>query len=269
MIRNKIKIVADKTARTLAFYFLNEQQKWCSVSNSSVLSRKKYITANIKESSAEIIFIINSVYNTGNRGVDIYFEGSEEDFSILCETIAKTFPDENIACLIQRTNIAVAGKLQSGKSTLITEMGIYKNANYVYSKDTNAEIYTNEDATTVWYEIPGIDIGIENVITAREAFEKLAKKGLTTFVYCLRTSKIETLEEELIHFVSEEYPSIKIILVLTQYLDEDVTAFSEQLKKRMDRTTVIPLLAKSIKTREGIIEAYGLDKLDQAIFEGR
>ena len=35
--------MANQTARTLAFYFLNEQQKWCSVSNSSVLSRKKYI----------------------------------------------------------------------------------------------------------------------------------------------------------------------------------------------------------------------------------
>ena len=75
------------------------------------------------------------------------------------------------------------------------------------------------------------------------------------------------MEEELIHFVANNYSSVKIILALTQYLDEEQTAFPEQLSEQLDGIRVVPLLAKDLKTREGTISAFGLDKLEHYIFE--
>ena len=60
-----------------------------------------------------------------------------------------------------------------------------------------------------------------------------------------------------------------MILALTKYTDEEGASYSNQLSNRMKGVKVIPLLAKDLKTRQGTIEAYGLDILDQAIFEGR
>lgn len=267
MTRNQVKIVSDKDTKTLAFYFMNEQQKWCAVSNSSVLSRKEYVTASIKERSSDIVDVINRIYNVGNRGVDIYFEGPVKDFHVLKETLSEEFSNKNIICYIQQSIIAVAGKVQSGKTTLIFGLGGYKGKSYHYTDVDGIATYTDDEGTTIWYEIPGIDIGKENVIAVRESFERLAKKGVTTFIYCLRTSKIEPLEEELIHFVANNYSSVKIILALTQYLDEEQTAFPEQLSEQLDGIRVVPLLAKDLKTREGTISAFGLDKLEHYIFE--
>lgn len=269
MAQNKIKIKTNPENNTLSFFILSEQQKWCPVSNSSALSRKKFVNANIKDISAEIIESIDSVYNMRSRGVDIYFEGSNEDYSVLQNTINTLFADKNIKSFLQKTVIAVAGKVQSGKTTLIEAMARSKGEEYQLDDTVEIPTYSNVNGTVVWYEIPGIDIGIENLIAARETFERLAKSGITTFIYCLSSTKIELLEEEFINFVTNNYSSVKVILALTKYTDEEEAIYSNQLSNRMKGVKVIPLLAKDLKTRQGTIEAYGLDILDQAIFEGR
>ena len=130
-------------------------------------------------------------------------------------------------------------------------------------------IYTDESGATIWYEVPGIDLGIENVNAARAKFEKLAEQGLTNLVYCLGTSKLESLEEEFITYVQSEYPSIHILVALTQFKEEDSDVFVDQLSTQLNGVKVIPVLARDVKIRGGVISAYGVDDIDSYIFEGK
>lgn len=270
MKRNQIKIVSNVKKQTLAFFMKDEQEKWREVSNSSPLSRKKYKASSIKKSVEEIVRVIGSEYNPGNRGVDIYFEGTEEDFCILKNVIDKKFSPNYLDCIyVQETQIAVAGKVGSGKTTLIKGIEEYKGVSFMHQENKGLSAYSDEESKVVWYEIPGIDIGVENIIAARDTFEQLANEGLTTFVYCLGTTKIEPPEEELIMFVRNDYPSIKILVVLTRFVDDDNKTYADQLSSNLNGTKVIPVLAKEMKTRSGIIPAYGIDDVDRYIFEGR
>ena len=101
---------------------------------------------------------------------------------------------------------------------------------------------------------------------ARNALEKLAKSNITTFVYCLGTKKIEALEEELISFARDNYPDIKILVVLTQFVDEEQDKYVEQLSADLEGVKVIPVLAMDKKTRHGVVSAYGLDDIERYIF---
>lgn len=270
MLRNQIKIVSNKKRQSLAFYLKNEADEWRLVSNDSVLSRKEYICATIQSRAVDIVRVISTVYNPGNRGVDISFEGEEKDFLFLKDTIDSQFSGSNITCNMQRTLIAVAGKIGAGKTTLIKGFGKYKDISFnCYEKDGNYVFVFADDETVIWYEIPGIDFGAENVAKAKNAFEKLAKSGLTTFIYCLGTNKIEALEEDLIFFVRDTYPEIKILVVLTQFVEDEQKLYVEQLSATLDGLKVIPTLAVDMKTRGGVVYAYGLDDIDRYIFEGK
>ena len=269
MLRNQVKIVSNAKRQSLAFYIKNEAAEWRLVSNDSVLSRKEYIGATIQSRAEDIIRVINSVYNPGNRGVDISFEGEERDFLLLKNTIDSQFSECKITCIMQRTLIAVAGKIGSGKTTLIKGFGNYKGTSLNSCEKDVGFVFSDDEESVVWYEIPGIDFGVENVTNARNIFEKLAKTGLTTFIYCLGTNKIETLEEELIFFVRDTYPEIKILVVLTQSVDDEQALYVEQLSADLDGIKVIPILAMDKQTRSGVISAYGLDDIDRYLFEGK
>ncbi len=269
MLRNQIKIVSNKKRQSLAFYLKNEADEWRLVSNDSVLSRKEYICATIQSRAVDIVRVISTVYNPGNRGVDISFEGEEKDFLYLKDTIDSQFSNSNITCKMQKTLIAVAGKIAAGKTTLIKGFGKYKDITFnCYEKDGNF-VFADNNKAVIWYEIPGIDFGAENVVKAKNAIEKLTKSGLTTFIYCLGTNKIEALEEELIFFVRDTYPEIKILVVLTQSVDDEQALYIERLSASLEGIKVIPTLAMDMKTRGGVVSAYGLDDIDRYIFEGK
>ncbi len=269
MLRNQIKIVSNAKRYSLAFYMKNESGEWRLVSNDSVLSRKEYISTTIHSRAADIVQVINSVYNPGNRGVDIIFEGEEKDFLLLKEIVDNQFSESNITCIIQKNLVAVVGKIGSGKTSLIKGFGNYKDISFnCYEKD-GIITFADDEETIIWYEIPGIDFGAENMVNARNAVEKLIKSGLTTFVYCLGTNKIEALEEELIFFVRDTYPEIKILVVLTQSVDDEQALYIDQLSASLEGIKVIPTLAIDMKTRGGVVSAYGLDDVDRYIFEGK
>lgn len=269
MLRNQIKIVSNAKRHSLAFYMKNESDEWRLVSNDSVLSRKEYIDTTVQSRAEDIVRVINSVYNPRNRGVDIYFEGEETDFRLLKNTVNRQFSESNITCVMQKTLVAVAGKIGAGKTTLIKGFWNYKDITFNCCEKDGNFVFANDEKTVIWYEIPGIDFGAENVTNARNAFEKLAKSGLTTFIYCLGTNKIEALEEELIFFVRDTYPEIKILVVLTQSVDDDQALYIDQLSANLEGIKVIPTLAMDMKTRGGVVSAYGLDDIDRYIFEGK
>ena len=217
----------------------------------------------------KIISAICSIYNPGNRGINLFFEGSEEEYRIILDILDTEFANFNISCFRKETCIAVAGKIGSGKTTLINEMGHLKGITYTQSRMDNILSYSNEEMAIVWKEMPGIDIGKESMDEAVKTFEYLAKNGLTNFVYCLNTNKIEKSEEDFIEMVKNNYPDIKILLVLTKCAVEDGNLYADELSKRMENLKVIPVLAKDLKTRFGTILAYGLDDIERYIFEGK
>lgn len=270
MARNQIMIVSNTKKPTLAFYMKSELQEWRLVSNDSVLSRKEYINSSIADRAEDIIRVINSVYNPGNRGVDILFEGEEKEFLLLKKAIDDSFSHSNITCgVMSKSHIAVAGKVGAGKSTLIKGLCGFKFGVFHCCESEGALLYTDDNKTTVWYEMPGIGFGAENLTNARKTFEKLVKSGITTFIYCLGTTKIEASEEELIFFVRDKYPEIKILVVLTQFVDDEQTLYAEQLSGNLDGIKVIPTLAMDMNTKVGVVSAYGLDDIDRYIFEGK
>lgn len=269
MKRNCLKIVSNPTNNTLAFY-KKSKERWLLVPSTSELSRKEYTEATIKENASKIVSYINTVYNIGNQGVDIYFEGTQSDYQTLVTVINDQFPESHLQCIIQKALIAVVGQCHSGKTVLIEELNKHRGTQYQQTVVDGIHIYTDESGSTVWYEIPGIDIGLENVNAAKSIFEQLANnEGLTNLVYCLGTSKIEPLEEEFITHIRDEHPSIHILVVLTQFKEADSEVFVDQLSTQLNGIKVIPVLARDIRIRNGVISAYGIDGVDSYIFEGK
>ncbi len=267
--QNKIKIVSNPSTKTLTFFLMNEKGNWCLVSNYSELSRNKFTASNIFDAGETIVAVIDRDYNTGGRGVDIRFEGPEDEYIYLRQCVEKHFKDQNIECKHHETQIAVAGKIGSGKTIFIEEMckGGAGASNSV--SHSGYQLYSDSKANTIWYEIDGIDIGKENVLAAQNTFDSLASGGVTDFIYCLSTNKIEELEEELIAHVKNTYPKIHILVLLTDYLDDSNDLFTEQLSQHLGGVKVIPIIARNIKTRNGIVEAFGLDNVRKFLFEGK
>ena len=265
MVKNIMKIVSKKS---LSFFFMNEKEVWGQVSNNSELSREKFTSADISKKGKDILSVIDRDYNITEKGVDIQFEGPEEEFKCLKKCIEEHFKGKNISCHHQKNIIAVAGKIGSGKTVFIEEMCKYAGETYRINLQEGCIKYIFESSNTVWYEIAGIDIGKENVYKAQSTFDKLASEGVTHFIYCLSTNKIEKLEEEFIAHVVSSYPSITVLLLLTQYINDDIS-YVEQLSERLNGIKVIPVLARRWKTRNGSIEPYGLDDVRNDLFEGK
>lgn len=267
--QNRIKIVSNPNPRSLSFFLMNEKGQWVSVSNYSELSRKKYTTADIFTAGDDIVSIIDRDYNTGGRGVDIRFEGTPEEYAFLQECVKKRFQHQNIVCNHYQTIIAVAGKINSGKSTFIEAMCKYGGGNSSSIQFDGYERYTAYPSNAIWYEIAGIDIGKENVTAAQETLSRIIPDGVTDFIYCISTNKIEELEEKFILNIKSTYPHINVLLLLTNHLDDSDDLFIDQLSHQLNNVKVLPILAKARQTRNGIIEAYGLDNVSRYLFEGK
>ena len=98
MEHNKIKIVSNIKLRRIAYYFKNENSEWVRVPNSSGLSRKEFCETTISEKIDDIIKIIDEVYNPGNRGVEVLFEGTDEEYTIIRNTVKKINMCDSIIC---------------------------------------------------------------------------------------------------------------------------------------------------------------------------
>lgn len=269
MNRNKVKMVCNENINSISYFFLNEGFKWVRVSNSSELSRKEYTLTTIKEKITDILRIINDIYNPGNRGVDIYFEGSDDDFCILCNAIKRDYLEDNITCKHEKTKIAVVGKIGSGKTTLITELEKFLNVHYEKCLNKEYVTYSDKKGNTEWYELGGIDLGKENIEQTKNVIDKLAINGLTKVVYCFSTSKIEELEENIILYIRDTHPEIEILITLTSCIYDEAQLFAEQLSTNLNQMKVIPILAKELKTRGGVIPSFGLDQIVRYIYEGK
>lgn len=255
MRRNSLKIISNHVARTVSYYIKNEADEWVSVDRSSPLSRKECTETSIYESAEKIIEIIDNIYNTGNRGVDLEMECTDNEFIHLSSLIKKRYGDANISstrkavarqlepagskedigkpgkkdqkeeyikvekdgedshhsydstekitaavpidntenvllkenvnivCRQNKMQVAFAGKISSGKTTLMDALAELNNIKFSVSHKSDYTLYQNMEGSQLWYEITGIDIGKINVERACTTIKNLIKEGMNVLIY--------------------------------------------------------------------------------------
>lgn len=267
MSRNRVKIVCHAQANILSYQFQNEQMAWMPVSQFSELAQRKFTETSIRMSAPEILAVINTVYNPGNRGVDISFEGPDQDYNYLCKVVKEKFSNENISCGKNTIKAAMVGKRGVGKTTLIEALGQKQGVRYAAAPENGYRIYKSSPSTIEWYEVEGIDLGIEYIQKAEHTVDILSKQGLTLFIYCLGSVRVEELELQFIRRVRQSHPEVTALGILTNAGSEDAGAAAERLSKQLG-VKVLPVMARDRQTRGGMVKAFGHESILNAIFGG-
>lgn len=281
MGRNTVRIVCNPYNNQISYYFMNEKGVWTVISGDSPLSRQYYTNTTMKDRVKEIALKIDEVYNRNNRGLDVLFEGTTQSYDFIKGAFEYYLPDKDIACIIGVTKIAVVGKANVGKTCLIEGMESLQGYKYSISKFPEYLLYSDDGNHAEWYEINGIDLGIENVEKAYKTVIKLTENGLSAIVYCMSAvnGRLEEVERDFIIKMMEEYPSITILLALTMCIKADSGLIVNEIEKMTDQIRVIPTLAKEYEIestdentgeeKNYIKKPFGLDTLSKYVFERR
>lgn len=281
MKRNALKIICNPYNDQISYYFRNEQGIWVVLSGNSPLSRQYYTNAVIKERVKDIVEKIDEIYNKKNKGLDILFEGSSIYFDCFKGAISYYLPDRDITCSMGVTKIAVVGKTNVGKSSLIE--GMEEQQGYEYSVNEFPEyyMYSDEENHAEWYEIKGIDFEIGNVQKVYQTLDRLIRNGLSIVIYCVgaTTGRLETAERDLINRILENHADVTVLIVLTIGIKKDVREFVDEIEKMTDQIRVVTTLAKEYEfemedeytgeTKYVTMKPYGLDTLSKYVFERR
>ena len=122
MKRNSIRVVCNPYTNKMSYYFKNEIGEWDVLSSNSPLSRQYYTNTSISERANEILTKIDEIYNRKNKGIDILFEGTSENYKRINEIVNSNFKGRDITCKLGTTRIAVVEKKAVGKTFLIEGM---------------------------------------------------------------------------------------------------------------------------------------------------
>lgn len=281
MGRNALRIVCDPYNNQISYYFRNEKGVWTVLSGDSPLSRQYYTNTSMKERAKEIAEKIDEIYNRNNRGLDILFEGNTQSFDYINGAFSYYLSDKDIVCTMGVTKIAVVGKANVGKTCLIEGMENLQGYKYSVNRYPNYLLYSDDGNHAEWYEITGIDLGIENIEKAYHTVSGLIEKGLSAIVYCVNasTGRLEDVERDFVLKLIEENPSITVLIALTMSIKTDSRSMINEMEKITDQVKVIPTLAKDYEI-EAVDEntgeeknytkkPFGLDVLSKYIFERR
>ncbi|SFT61326.1 hypothetical protein SAMN02910301_2134 [Lachnospiraceae bacterium XBD2001] len=277
MKRNALRIVCNPISNNISYYFKNEIGEWCTLSDSSPLSRSSYKEASLEEKGSEIVKKIDEVYNRKDKGLDIIFEGEEKDYKLFEGYVKSLLSERNVTCVLGATKIIVAGKLGSGKTVLIEAMENLQKTKY--KKEEFEEYYKYSDENnTEWYEIKGIDFGKENIANAHKTICRLVEKTSGMIVYCINssTSRMEESEKAFIQDLIFSFPALAGMIVVTQCNDKKkISSFVDEIEKIANGIKVVPVLAQEFETdienngKMVVLKPFGLDKLASYIFEGK
>lgn len=281
MKRNEIKIVCNPLLDEVSFFFKNEIGEWLLLSGNSPLSRQYYTKASIKDRSKEIVEKIDEIYNRKNRGVDILFQGEPDSYECILRAVETYLPGRDVTCKIEPTKIAVVGKRQVGKTTLIKGMARAQGYKFEIISKSQYVQYVDRHNHVEWIEVNGIDLGTKKVEEALKTVEELVNEGLSKVVYCISgdSGLIEEIEISMITKLKKTFPSIDVITTATMcYKDEVQTqAVIDEIEKAIGHGEVFPTLAQEYRGSAGkggidipfIVEPFGLTELATFIFEGK
>ena len=97
MKRNSIRVVCNPYLNKMSYYFKNEIGEWEVLSGNSPLSRQYFTNTTVTERCNQIVEKIDEIYNRKNKGVDILFEGTSENYKLLLHGVQYVdFKKENI-----------------------------------------------------------------------------------------------------------------------------------------------------------------------------
>ncbi|MFV0520599.1 MAG: GTPase [Lachnospirales bacterium] len=257
----KIKINCEGSS--LVYTYKNDKNMWCEMPYQSELSKEKFKNTNIEEVAEKVLGIIKNDYNIANRGVTVYFQGREEDFQFLKNMSYELYPESDIAIKFAlNKSILVCGNIKSGKSTLIRAISVCLNERLDEEKEENYTLYSTSDKKIIIYDVNGIDIGEEKYNHFRNVANQLIDRNINSIIYCKNSTRLEEVELNFINYIKNYYKSIKLIIVLTQNINDDIDEFLNQCKNEFTDIDVLPVLAESKKLRNGVnIEAYGVPNL--------
>lgn len=260
-----LKIVYQPTDNSLGFFIKNALSNWVPVSEYSELAESKCKYADINTDADLLLDVLSRAYAHGNA-LRIIAEGFDtiEGF---CEAAEK---HENIFVNNGVFNVAVLGKVKSGKSVLIEA---YK---YTQKEDIdNNIVYVIEG--NKWFEIKGIDLGPN---CCKDPLETIASinvsNKISVFLYCVeyKSGKLETEEIHLIEELLSTYPNARVVIALTNSFDEGgANILAQKFQTEMHGMDikgipVIPVLAQKAETRIGEIQSYGITRLLDVIYGG-
>ena len=274
MGRNALRVVCNPHNNQISYYFRNENGRWMPISEDSPLSGKYYTNTSMKEHAKEIAEKIDEIYNRNNKGLDIQFEGTRQSFDYIKGAFAFYRQNKDVVCTMGVMKIAVVGKAKVGKTCLIEGMENLQGYKYSVNSYRNYLLYSDDRNHVEWYEITGIDLGIENIEKAYQTVSQLIEKGLSTVIYCVNAfaGRLEDAERNLILKLIEENPSLTVLIALTMSLKTDSRSVANEMEKIMDQVKIIPILAKEyeieILDQKYVKEPFGLEVISEYIFEG-
>lgn len=280
MKRNKLRVVCNPYTNKMSYYFRNELGEWDVLSGNSPLSRQFYTNASVEDRAKDILIKIDEIYNRKNKGIDILFEGTDKNYDFLLNTITQIFPERDICCQLGTTKIAVIGKKSVGKSFLIEGLESLQGFKYMKTKANGYTKYSDECNHAEWYEVAGIDLGMDKVEEAFDTVKKLSEEGLSAVVYCISadSGRIEDVEKDFIKKIAGDFAELKVMIALTNCYkdDNEIQKAVDEIERITDQIKIVPVLAKeyktSLKDEDGnpvVVEAFGLENVSQYVFEGR
>lgn len=272
-MKNQLKIVTNSNGKGIQYFLKNESGQWIILSQSSPLSRQYYTNTTISEKGEEIVDVIDKLYNIGNRGIEIFFEGNNDDYNwVKKATEEKVVLGRNLRLKYGKTKIAVLGKKSSGKTMLIGGISDYLNTEFIPKTQKDYICYSDNKNNVDWIELNGIDLGKENVEAAYNNLSELIENGVSSVIYCVLASdgKIEETEKEFLNNLAEQFSDTIIMIALTLGIGKETDDMVNILLKETQHVKIVPILAKKFKSRnEETIQPFGLDTLMKYVFEGR
>lgn len=279
MKRNAVRIVCNPYTNQISYFFRNELGEWMVLAGSSPLSRQYYTITTIEERCEDIIKKLDEIYNRKNKGLDIFFEGTSTNYNYISSAIKKYLPDRDIVCKPKVTKIAVVGKKESGKSTLIEGIANEKGYKFETIKRDQYVQHVDKSNNIDWIELNGIDYGKNEISKASSTIQDLVKDDLSTVIYCISGDSgcIEDIEKRFIENINTTFSSITVLTVLTKCYKEDVQKVIDEVEKLTNHMEVFPVLAKEYKTSEKahgmavpyVIAPFGIKELCAFVFEGK
>lgn len=98
MEKNRVKIIYNPYEKAIEYQrWDDESEQWMGLNNKSkLITNKEFINATIQHNACEIIEELSEEYNRGGIGLDILFEGTEEDYDDLKEVVEIFYSEKNI-----------------------------------------------------------------------------------------------------------------------------------------------------------------------------
>jgi len=96
--KNTVKIVCNPYTQRIEYYrWDSEKEEWCQLNSyASPFSKPEFINVALQHKAYEILKHMNELYNPGNVGLDILFEGTKEDMEYLSLITNKYYSSCNI-----------------------------------------------------------------------------------------------------------------------------------------------------------------------------